>query len=223
MSREKTRLTREGIAMRIAKELPDGAYVNLGIGIPTLVANFTPPSKTVIFHSESGILNCGPLAQEGEEDIDLINAGGEFMVPIPGMAFFDSTSAFAMIRGGHIDVAVLGSLQVSECGDLANWMIPSRGVGNIGGAMDLAAGAKRLIVAMEHTDRQGGTKLVKQCSYPLTAKKCVDLVVTDIAVIKVTNNGLRLEEAAPGWTADDIQEVTEPRLEIADNLIEMTL
>lgn len=223
MSKEKTRLTREGIAMRIAKEMPDGAYVNLGIGIPTLVANFTPSNKTVIYHSESGILNCGPLAQEGEEDIDLINAGGEFMLPVPGMAFFDSTSAFAMIRGGHIDVAVLGSLQVSERGDLANWMIPARGVGNIGGAMDLAAGAKRLIVAMEHTDRQGGKKLVKECSYPLTAKKCVDLVVTDIAVIKITDKGLRLEEAAPGWTADDVQEVTEPQLEISDNLIEMTL
>ena len=150
---EKERLPREIIAMRVAKELPDGAYVNLGIGIPTLVSSFLPEGRTVFYHSESGILNCGPLAEEGEEDIDLINAGGQFLEPVPGMSFFDSSQAFAMIRGGHVGVTVLGSHQVSSSGDLANWMLPQRGVGNVGGAMDLAAGASGVIVAMEHTDR----------------------------------------------------------------------
>ena len=217
------RLGRDVIAMRVAKELPDGGYVNLGIGIPTLVSNYVPEGRTVFYHSENGVLNCGPLANEGEEDIDLINAGGQFLKIVPGMSFFNSADAFAMIRGGHIDVTVLGALQVSERGDLANWMLPQRGVGNIGGAMDLAMGARRIIVAMEHADRQDRPKIVRQCSYPLTGAQCVSLIVTDIAVIEVTSEGLVLKEAAPGWTAEDVQELTEPRLIVAPDLKEIEL
>ena len=158
------RLDREVIAMRVAKELPDGAYVNLGIGIPTLVSNYVPEGQVVIYQSESGVLNYGPLAEDGEEDIDLINAGGQFLKMVEGMSFFDSAETFAMVRGRHIDVTVLGALQVSETGDLANWMLPERGVGNIGGAMDLAMGAKKIIVAMEHTDSLDLPKIVKECS-----------------------------------------------------------
>ena len=219
----KERLEREVIAMRVAKELENGSYVNLGIGIPTLVSNFLPPDLTVFYHSESGVLNCGPLADEGEEDIDLINAGGQFLKPVPGMSFFSSTHAFAMIRGGHVDATVLGALQVSETGDLANWMLPARGVGNIGGAMDLCAGAKRVIVAMEHTDSQGQPKVVEKCTYPLTGKECVSLVVTDVAVMAVTPEGLLLREMAPGWTAEDVQEITAARLSLAHDLKEIEL
>ena len=215
---DKERLDRDVIAMRVAKELPDGAVVNLGIGIPTLVSNYVPEGRTVIYHSESGVLNCGPLADEGEEDVDLINAGGQFLKMVPGMSFFSSADAFAMIRGGHVDVTVLGALQVSEKGDLANWMVPERGVGNIGGAMDLAAGAKRIIVAMEHTDRHNAPKIVKECSYPPTGRGCVSLIVTDIAVIEVTGSGLALKEVAPGWTAEDVQELTEAQLIPAPDL-----
>ena len=219
----KERLEREVIAMRVAKELENGSYVNLGIGIPTLVSNFLPPDLTVFYHSESGVLNCGPLADEGEEDIDLINAGGQFLKPVPGMSFFSSAHAFAMIRGGHVDATVLGALQVSETGDLANWMLPARGVGNIGGAMDLCAGAKRVIVAMEHTDSQGQPKVVEKCTYPLTGKECVSLVVTDVAVMAVTPEGLLLREMAPGWTAEDVQEITAARLTLAHDLKEIEL
>ena len=219
----KERLDRDVIAMRVAKELPDGAYVNLGIGIPTLVSNYVPEAQTVIYHSESGVLNCGPLADEGDEDVDLINAGGQFLKMLPGMSFFSSADAFAMIRGGHIDVTVLGALQVSEKGDLASWMVPERGVGNIGGAMDLAMGAKRIIVAMEHTDRQNEPKIVRECSFPLTGKGCVSLVVTDIAVIEVTSDGLVLKEVAPGWTAEEVQALTEPRLILPPKLKEIEL
>ncbi len=220
---EKERLDREVLAMRVAKELPDGAFVNLGIGIPTLVSNYIPEGQVVYYHSESGVLNCGPLADEGEEDIDLINAGGQFLKPVPGMSFFSSAEAFAMIRGGHIDVTVLGALQVSENGDLANWMLPERGVGNIGGAMDLAAGAKKVIVAMEHTDRNGASKIVSNSSYPPTGRGCVSLIVTDIAVIEVTESGLMLKEVAPGWTAEEVQELTEARLTLAPDLKEIEL
>ncbi len=220
---DKERLDREVIAMRVAKELPDGACVNLGIGIPTLVSGYVPEGMTVLYHSESGVLNCGPLADEGEEDIDLINAGGQFLKMVPGMSFFSSADAFAMIRGGHIDVTVLGALQVSEVGDLANWMLPERGVGNIGGAMDLAMGAGRVIVAMEHTDRNDRPKIVKECSYPTTARGCVSLIVTDIAVIEVTVEGLVLKEVAPGWTAEDVQELTEARLMLSPDLKEIEL
>ena len=220
---DKERLDREVLAMRVAKELPDGAFVNLGIGIPTLVSNYIPEGQVVYYHSESGVLNCGPLADEGEEDIDLINAGGQFLKPVPGMSFFSSAEAFAMIRGGHIDVTVLGALQVSESGDLANWMLPERGIGNIGGAMDLAAGAKKVIVAMEHTDRNGASKIVSNSSYPPTGRGCVSLIVTDIAVIEVTESGLMLKEVAPGWTAEEVQELTEARLTLAPDLKEIEL
>ena len=195
---EKNRLNREIIAMRVAKELQDGDVVNLGIGIPSLCSQFIPEGKTVIYHSESGVLNYGPMAEEGFEDQDLINASGQFLAPVDGMSFFSSSDAFAMIRGGHIDVTVLGALQVSKSGDLANWMIPSRGIGNVGGAMDLAVGAKKVIVAMEHNDKNGSSKIVNECSFPLTSKSCVSLIVTDIAVIQVVKSGLQLLECALG-------------------------
>ncbi len=217
------RLDRDAIAMRVARELPNGAYVNLGIGIPTLVSQFLPEGRTVVYHSESGVLNYGPLAPEGEEDIDLINAGGQFLQHVPGMAYFNSADAFAMIRGGHIDVAVLGALQVSQSGDLANWMLPKRGVGNVGGAMDLAAGTGRIIVAMEHTDSTGRPKIVRECSYPLTGRQCVSLIVTDVAVVQVEPDGLLLREMAPGWTPEQVQAVTEPSLQLADDLREISL
>ena len=212
------RLDREVIAMRVAQELPDGAYVNLGIGIPTLVSQFLPKERNVTYHSESGVLNYGPLAADGEEDLDIINAGGEFLESVPGMAYFHSSDAFGMIRGGHIDIAVLGALQVSQAGDLANWMLPERGVGNVGGAMDLAAGVKRIIVAMEHTDASGNPKIVSECSYPLTGQRCVDLIVTDVAVIQVNPDGLLLREIAPGWSPEDVQAITEPPLQTAKTL-----
>ena len=220
---EKERLPREIIAMRVAKELPDGSYVNLGIGIPTLVSSFVPEGRTVFYHSESGILNCGPLAEEGEEDINLINAGGQFLESVPGMAFFDSSHAFAMIRGGHVDVTVLGSHQVSAKGDLANWMLPQRGVGNVGGAMDLAAGASGVIVAMEHTDRQNNPKIVEECTFPVTGQGCVYLIVTDLAVIERTDDGLVLKEVAPGWSPEEVQALTGARLTIAEDVKEFEL
>ena len=217
------RLDREVIAMRVAKELPDGAYVNLGIGIPTLVSQFVPQGRTIVYHSESGVLNYGPLADEGGADIDLINAGGQFLVPVPGMAFMHSADAFAMIRGGHIDVTVLGAFQVSEQGDLANWMLPTRGIGNIGGAMDLAARARRVIVAMEHTEAQGRPKVVRKCTFPLTGSRCVSLIVTDVAVIEVASSGLVLKEVAPGWAPQEVQGITEPSLALSPDLKEMEL
>ena len=220
---EAERLDREVIAMRVARELKDGDVVNLGIGIPTLCSQFVPEGRQVLYHSESGVLNYGPMAEPGEEDVDLTNAGGQFLAPYPGMSFFNSAEAFAMIRGGHVDVAVLGALQVSEKGDLANWMLPERGIGNVGGAMDLAAGARRIIVAMEHTDRRGNPKLVNSCTYPLTGAACVSLVVTDLAVIEVTPEGLVLTEAAPGWTAEGVQRHTEPRLTVSPDLTDMRL
>ena len=221
---EKYRLDREAIAMRVARELPDGAVVNLGIGIPTLVSQFVPEGRTLIYQAENGVTGYGPLAEPGEEDIDLFNAGGLFLKRVPGMAFFHSADAFAMIRGGHIDVAVLGALQVSERGDLANWMLPERGIGNIGGAMDLAVGARRIIVAMEHTDRRGRPKIVRECTYPLTARECVSLIVTDLAVIEVVKGqGLLLREVCPGWTPEEVQALTGAPLRIAPDLTEMTL
>ena len=220
---DKERLDREVIAMRVAKELPDGAYVNLGIGIPTLVSSYVPEGNTVFYHSESGILNCGSIAEEGEEDIDLINAGGQFLQPFPGMSFFSSADAFAMIRGGHVDVTVLGSHQVSAKGDLANWMLPERGVGNVGGAMDLAAGAKWVIVAMEHTDRSNNPKIVEECTFPITSKGCVSLIVTDLAVIECTPEGLVLKEVAPDWTPEEVQSLTGAKLTLAPDLKEYQL
>ena len=215
------RLDREVIAMRVARELQDGDVVNLGIGIPRLCSQFVPEGRQILYHSESGVLNYGPMAEPGEEDVDLTNASGQFLAPHPGMSFFNSADAFAMIRGGHIDVAVLGALQVSERGDLANWMQPQRGIGNVGGAMDLAVGARRIIVAMEHTERDGNSKLVKQCTFPLTGTECVSLIVTDSAVMEVRPEGLVLAEVAPGWTAEDVQRETEPVLTVSPGLRDM--
>ena len=209
--------------MRVAKELPNGSYVNLGIGIPTLVSAFLAPGQVVFYHSESGVLNCGPLAEEGEQDVDLINAGGQFLQMVPGMSFFGSADAFAMIRGGHVNVTVLGAHQVSANGDLANWMLPQRGVGNVGGAMDLAAGADDVIVAMEHTDRGNQPKIVEDCTLPLTGKGCVSLIVTDLAVVRCTQSGLVLEEVAPGWTAEEVQELTGANLSLSPDLKEYQL
>ena len=220
---DKERLPREIVAMRVAKELPDGGYVNLGIGIPTLVSSFVPEGRTIFYHSESGILNCGPIAEEGNEDIDLINAGGQFLEAVPGMSYFDSAQAFAMIRGGHVDVTVLGSHQVSAKGDLANWMLPQRGVGNVGGAMDLAAGASGVIIAMEHTDRENNPKIVEECTFPVTGKGCVYLIVTDLAVIECTETGLVLKEVAPGWTPEEVQQLTGARLAVAPDVKEFEL
>lgn len=208
----KPRLTRDIMAMRVAKELANKSYVNLGIGIPTLVSDFVSNSGSIIFQAENGLLNYGPLADELNPDVDLVNAGGQFLENIPGMAFFSSDEAFAMIRGGHIDVSVMGGMQVSEKGDLANWMLPKRGVGNIGGSMDLAVGAKQVIVAMEHTDKENNPKLVRECSFPLTGKECVNLVITDLAVIQVTSRGLLVKELAPYWTLEEVQDLTEPSL-----------
>ncbi|MEC9014276.1 MAG: 3-oxoacid CoA-transferase subunit B [Chloroflexota bacterium] len=220
---DKERLPRDIVAMRVAKELPDGSYVNLGIGIPTMVSSFVPEGRTVFYHSESGILNCGPLAEEGNEDIDLINAGGQYLQIIDGMSFFDSAEAFAMISGGHVDVTVLGSHQVSATGDLANWMLPQRGVGNVGGAMDLATGASGVIVAMEHTDRNGEPKIVQECTFPLTGKGCVYLIVTDLAVIECDGHGLTLKEVAPGWTPEEVQQLTGAILAISPDVKEFEL
>jgi 3-oxoacid CoA-transferase B subunit len=220
---ERFRLEREVIAMRVAKEFQDGDVVNLGLGIPTLCSQFVPEGRSIAYHSENGVLNYGPMAEPGEEDVDLTNAGGQFLAWVPGMAFFDSAAAFAMIRGGHVDVAVLGAMQVSEGGDLANWMLPERGIGNVGGAMDLAVGARRIIVAMEHVDKAGGPKIVRECTYPPTGIGCVGLIVTDISVIEVVERGLVLREVAPGWTAEEVQRETEARLDIAPDLRVMEL
>lgn len=220
---EKERLPREIIAMRVARELQDGDVVNLGIGIPSLCSQFVPEGREVMYHSESGVLNYGPLAEPGEEDVDFTNASGHFIAPVDGWSFFHSADAFAMIRGGHIDVTVLGAMQVSEKGDLANWMLPDRGVGNVGGAMDLAAGARRVIIAMEHSGRGGDHKIVNECSFPLTGIECVDLIVTDISVIEVTSDGLVLKEVAPGWTAAEVQAETEPTLIVSPDLTEVQL
>ena len=202
------RLSRPDIAERAAQMLPHGAVVNLGIGIPSLCADFVPEGVYLRYQAENGVLGYGELLPPEEGDPDLIDASGQFTKMTPGMAFFDSAESFAMIRGGHIDATVLGALQVSERGDLANWMLPSRGIGSIGGGMDLAANTKRVIVAMEHTTRRNEPKILKECSFPLTAQRCVTDIVTDIAVISVTEDGLILNECAPGWNADDVQALT---------------
>lgn len=206
---DKLRLSREQIAARAAKELPDGAYVNLGWGIPNLIADYLPAGLTVFFHSENGILGMGRRARAGEEDYDLVDAMKVPVTLAPGASFFHQADAHLMTRGGHLDVAVLGGFQVSEKGDLANWKVPGvRGSGGIGGAMDIAAGAKILIVCMEHTTKDGAPKIVKHCTYPLTALACVDTIVTDLAVIDVRSEGLLLRETAPGWSREEIQELT---------------
>lgn len=206
---DKPRLAREQIAARAAKELPDGCYVNLGWGIPNLIADYLPAGLGVFFHSENGILGMGRRARAGEEDYDLVDAMKVPVTLAPGGSFFNQADAHLMTRGGHLDVAVLGGFQVSEKGDLANWKVPgARGSGGIGGAMDIAAGAKVLMVCMEHTTKDGAPKIVKHCTYPLTALECVDIIVTDLAVIDVKPRGLLLRETAPGWTRREIQELT---------------
>ncbi|MCF3111684.1 CoA transferase subunit B [Niabella sp. CC-SYL272] len=216
-------LTKQQIAQRIAQELKDGYYVNLGIGIPTLVANYIPEGIEVVLQSENGMLGMGPFPKKGTADPDLINAGKQTVTIRPGGAFFDSATSFAMIRGGHIDLTVLGAFEVSDTGDIASWKIPGKMVKGMGGAMDLVAAAKNIIVAMQHTSKDGQSKLLKQCTLPLTGVKCIKKIVTDLAVLEVTDEGFVLLERAPGVSVEDIKKATEGRLVIKGDIPEIAL
>ncbi len=216
-------LDKNGIAKRIARELQDGFYVNLGIGIPTLVANYVPEGMNVTFQSENGMLGMGPFPFEGEEDADVINAGKQTVTILPGGVYFDSATSFAMIRGEHVDLTVLGAMEVSETGDIANWKIPGKMVKGMGGAMDLVASAKNIIVAMQHVNKAGESKLLPKCSLPLTGIGCVKKIVTELAVIEVTKDGFKLLERAPGVSVEDIQKATEGKLIIEGEIPEMVL
>lgn len=214
-------LDKNGIAKRIAKEVKDGYYVNLGIGIPTLVANFVRNDISVEFQSENGVLGMGPFPFEGEEDADIINAGKQTITTLPGASFFDSATSFGMIRGQHVDLTILGAMEVAENGDIANWKIPGKMVKGMGGAMDLVASAENIIVAMMHTNKAGQSKLLKQCSLPLTGVGCVKKIVTNLAVLEVTQDGFKLLERAPGVSVEEIVQATEGKLEVNGDILEM--
>lgn len=211
-------LTNEQIARRVVEELVDGMYVNLGFGMPLLVANFLPSDRAILIHTENGMIGVGPLAEAGHEDPDLVNAGKQFVTELPGAAYFDQSLSFSMIRGGHIDVSVLGAYQVAQNGDLANWVVPGERIPRVGGAMDLAVGAKRVIVMMTHVNKRGEPKLVTRCTLPLTGQACVKLIVTDIAVVEVTAAGFLLREVAPGWTPQDVAKLTDAPLAVSREL-----